>query len=275
MEKIGLLISVLLLTSCLKEELPVDFVPNSAVVVSVAEMGSDYRNQLYYNLEKQEFVGENEKSIWDFGVALQDSQVHLFANGSKLMRVANYGQLNFSDVSDTAGFNQMARVEDESKPAYLNTAFQNAQQGDLFIVDRGFGAGGELLGFFKLRLVKFSKSVVKIEVAEMDASSPIIEYDLVPVSTPHFYSFTHDQSLSVEPSSEHWDLCFTQYSTYFEEDKINYLVTGCLLNRSGTTAIAYEGEEWENITFDRLQGNILVKSRCNWLRLEAFQWNFL
>jgi hypothetical protein len=66
------LVAVLSLSSCLNKETGLTLppapphVPGDVVVSSVA-MGSDYKLQIFYNLEQNTIVGSNDFTAWDLG----------------------------------------------------------------------------------------------------------------------------------------------------------------------------------------------------------------
>lgn len=255
MEKvIGLLaLTGLLCTGCLKEELPVNFVPDGSVQEVQAEMSSDYRYQLYYNIEENAFVGQNEKTEWDFGIQLFANQIYIVANGSKLMRVANLGNVAFDAQLDTSGFENNARIESENVPAFQEPAFGDFQKGDLFLMDRGRGPAGEKFGFCKIKLTDIQGDKITLSVGSVEATMPERNIAVDAAEVMQFFNAESSTPVLVEPVDKAWDLTFTQYTTYFPEEDINYLVVGCLLNRGTTQAIQFEENRWEEIGFEDLQ----------------------
>jgi hypothetical protein len=261
MEKI--IISALLflgLTSCLKEEVQINYTPNTGGLIAEAAMGSDYSNQLYYNLQKNEFVGNNNKLVWDFGFTLLNQDIILFANGSKLMRVSNFGPVEFANKLDTLGFSAKAKIENEDGIAFEKNAFGPWSPGDLFLMDRGFNSIGSHLGFWKMKIIKSTSNTVELSIGEISNTSPIRTFELD--STHKFYSLDNLSTVLVEPLENEWDLIFTQYTEYFSDDNINYLVTGCLLNRGESSAVLLEdGTTWENVDFHMAQSVSWSKKR--------------
>ena len=58
---------LLFLLGCHKGEIPITPHFIGALETTVISIGSDYKNQIFYNLESNAVVSQNEKTEWDLG----------------------------------------------------------------------------------------------------------------------------------------------------------------------------------------------------------------
>ena len=96
-----ILLVILSFISCEKGEIAIEpHEPGDAIVNSV-EMYSDYRNQIYFDLETNEVVGFNEKIEWDLAFECGANGNHIFINTAKSMFIAKSNAANvFSGACD-------------------------------------------------------------------------------------------------------------------------------------------------------------------------------
>lgn len=230
-ESLLLLAIVILMSSCWKEEEAVDPYPRGNSMEAQLEMGSGYEDQIYFNLGDNQIVKSNSKYLWDIAFSCQsDSTIRL--NSGRNIRAANSGLTDFLLVNDTSG---QEFKWDWSNGKNDSTALYGAFFGDnIFIIDLGSDADFNSLGFIKARFTLDGENL-QVEYASLE-SNDTKTVTLIPDQAFNHvhYSFLTDEYVSAEPPKASYDVVFTQYVYYFEEEQLAYLVVGTLINPYST-----------------------------------------
>src|SRR3954466_10152373 len=83
------LVLVFCLSSCFKEKpIPQPYINNSGDI-HVADMGENYSEQLYFNMQTQAFVDSNSKYVWNMAFDCDLSTHNIWINGANLMMVCH------------------------------------------------------------------------------------------------------------------------------------------------------------------------------------------
>jgi HmuY protein len=234
-QMVGSLAIAAFFSGCIAEETPV--LPHEAgnLLTTTIEMGTDYRWQLYFNLEKNQVVGRNLKSDWDlaFDANLDGNAVRL--NSGKFMFGLNTQKQLFSEVTDTVGFERHKRWD--AANAIDSFVIGNKHSDKIYLLDLGYDEKSNALGFKKIKMVSVSRQKYVLQYADIqDNTFQTVE---IPKDTNYnytYFSFKTNTSVRVEPPKKDWDLAFTQYIHIFYEPYQPYLVTGVLLNSCQTYA---------------------------------------
>ena len=228
--------------SCEKSELPVRRYDKGNVKTFSIDLNSDYRYQVFYDLETKTEVSRNLKTIWDLGFETSENGYHLTLNSSKAMQVYHTGSTDFNAELVVPSSDW---VWDEPSGNMDSTAFGEwtvgaelnfASKGLVYIVDRGFDFLGNHLGYKKLSIVSLDHSGYTIRFANLDGSDEtqkIITKDS-DYNLTHFSFDNGGNMVKVEPPKLKWDIVFTQYTHVFHDGPAPslYLVTGVIQNRS-------------------------------------------
>ncbi|HRE74300.1 MAG TPA: HmuY family protein [Saprospiraceae bacterium] len=258
-----ILVTLVSLPSCLKEELPVESpVPGDIITQSIS-MGTDYRWQIYFDLGTNSVVGQNLKCTWD--LAFQCDGDKVFLNSAKFMFIRNTQQQDFSAVTDTSGFHQN-RSWDEPSGHPDSTAIGNwFDNTPVYIIDRGYDHLGNHLGFRKIRILNVSPASYVIRFAHLDGSGDTtITLQKDPQFNFTFFTFDNGGTpVQVEPPKDTWDLVFTQYTHIFYDETpvAPYLVVGCLINNWETTAAFEPFLDFSEIDYSDLSALTLTNAR--------------
>jgi len=234
--------------TCKKGELPVPKHQPGDVITSTVNLGSDYRYQIFFNLEKNMVVSQNLKTAWDLGFETSENGYRIILNSSKAMYAYNTGKKDFNQVTDTVGFE--ANKKYDSPDGDLNkTAIGNWMLNkNVYIVDRGYNENGNKIGFKKLQILQVDSIKYKIRYANLDGSSDVtLEITKNNSYNFTFFSFETNSTVIIEPPKSEWDIVFTQY---LEALSTPYLVTGVLLNRYNTYATMDSSKTFSEITYD-------------------------
>jgi len=223
-------------TGCEKDELPKPVSGNPSANTVQVSMGSDYGNQLFFDLATNTIVSQNMRDIWDLGFAGEGNEIIL--NSSKFMSLS---KTDFTDLANVTSSTPVDWHYDNHAGKADSMAFYQWELDKVYIINRGQGLAGEQLGKLKMQIIGVDETSYTIRWgATLNAAT--FETATFQRSDLHnftFFSFTSSGTVSVEPEKDQWDLCFTSYTFNFH-DGTPYLVTGVLTNRN--LVRAYESE---------------------------------
>ncbi|HAS36054.1 MAG TPA: hypothetical protein DCS15_06175 [Flavobacteriales bacterium] len=209
------LLSSFLLQSCIPDDVAVLPYDRGDLNTVDLEMGERFDKMTFYSLKDAEIVQECSLTAFDF--YLGDSIVRF--NPSRLMRSAIARSASFDEVQDTLGLDFSYEQSDGfGEPALL-------ADGEIRIIDMGYDEEGLHLEPYKIRLSK------------KDSDTYVLEYALLregvskesEVEAGSYFSIVEGEEIQL-PKAEEYDLLFTRYNFYFEEEVTNYLVVGVLIS---------------------------------------------
>ena len=238
-----------LLMSCEKEELPVPAHDPGNVITNNVQMESDYRYQLFFDLETNTMVKKTFKKIWDLGFEASEYGYRVILNSAKAMFIANTHQADFFAVSDTVGLN----FRWDAISGNLDSTAIDDWRGtnDVYVIDRGFDEAGLHQGFSKIVLLSVASDEYLVKFSNLDGTN---EMSLTIAKNDSFnFSFLSldGNIVSAQPEKGGWDLVFSQYTHVFEGNPPTpYLVTGCLSNRNKVEVAAVFDKDFDSITLD-------------------------
>jgi len=244
-----LVLSLMILTSCFKEDEQVIPQRPGDVTTTVIEMLPDYSIQSFFNLSSGQVVDTNLKTSWDIGLSCKEGDYSLILNTSRFMKIAHTGSDLFEVTYASEGFEWLF---DESTGVPSGNAigqwWENTVDGpvgmnEVLLVDRGIDEEGLPAGFYKIQpmIDPFSHNVT-VRIAELDGSADRT-FGFTKDNSRNYVtmSFETGQNLvQPEPVRTAWDLLFTQYTTLLYTDTgepYPYLVTGVLINDSLVSAV--------------------------------------
>ncbi|MCC7332879.1 MAG: HmuY family protein [Flavobacteriales bacterium] len=254
-----ILCSVLFLTSCMKEELPIPKHDPGNVITNSVDIGATYKWQVYFNLQNNTVVGKNLKTDWDLGFETSETGYRVVLNSSKVMFARETGSTDFASVVDTAGF-ESAKKYDKPNGDMNYTAIGDwkTTPNQVYVIDRGYNDIGAHQGFRKIVFQSVDNTSYSIKFANLNGSNE--NTIIIPKDSNYnftFFSFSTMSTVSVEPPKKDWDIVFTQY---LEDLGTPYLVTGCLINRHETSAATDSITDFSSITYDFAQTKTLTQN---------------
>jgi HmuY protein len=222
---------------CIKEEEPVTPRPvDLSLIQSKISLGTDYRYQAYYNLEKDSMLSRNLKFDWDVAFDASNTEgVSMYLNSAKYMFASPVTNGNFETLKDTMGFFKNRRWDASNRPD--SPAIGNIKSLDkFFVIDKGYDAAGDAAGFVKIKFEAINDKKIKFKYANIDENKGT-QVDIARTNTYNlvYFSFKTGKEVMVEPPKDDWDLNFTQYIHTFTNPFTPYLVTGVLINPYNTT----------------------------------------
>ena len=240
-----ILLTVILLKSCFKEEDPIPPHEQGDLEEGQAALGSYYENQVYFDLYRNMEVASSSILDWDLCFESASGGWTIRLNSSKSMLAGNSGDTVFSaelkqedldmrfDKSDgnpdsTALANWFSISED--------SAWSNRY---VYLLDRGSDPLGNLLGQKQLQFDMQSDHFVMRHANADNSQDTTIHIARDPSMDQVFYSF-ESGIVNIAPPPEQWSLLFTRYTTMLvteEGDDYPYLVVGVLLNPNSVAAV--------------------------------------
>lgn len=237
-----------IITSCQKDELPVPKHKSGNVITATVNMNSNYKYQIFYDLETNSVISQNLKTAWDLGFETSENGYRIILNSSKAMFAYNTGQTDFSAITDTTGF--AANKKWDAPSGNLDsTAIGNWKTNTpVYILDRGYNENGQKIGFKKIQFISVDGYKYSIRYADLNGTGDTTlqifkdnKYNFT------FLSFNTNSAVIIEPPKTDWDIVFTQYT---EALSTPYIVTGALLNRYNTLATMDSEKIFSQITYE-------------------------
>lgn len=235
---IYIFISIVLLTSCFKEDDPM---PPSILQETTIELNQYYQYQVYFDLGTGKNIATNDRNIWDLSFESNDSAWHILLNTSAFMLAANSGETDFEMVTDTTGLNWKYDKSDGNPDSTAIGKWLSIHESDtiyhnnVYVIDRGLTHLGVYRGLKKMLISKVNSTQYEIKYADLNGDN-YQEFTIQKDPDVKYAYFSFDDSgsqIQIEPNSDSWDLLFTQYTTLIftnEGEPYPYLLNGVLVN---------------------------------------------
>jgi hypothetical protein len=213
--------------------------PGSLNQASVS-MGSDYRTQVYYDLESAKMVASASKMDWDLAFDASAEGVTIWLNTGRLMQAAPTTASDFSLVPVLADLAFRPDAPDGHANKTALAGWEN-DMGRVWVIDRGYTIAGLPIPAMKVRLLDVDSTAYSLEMAPLSATTAAASW-VIPKRAGYnrvYFSMDGQGSIrDIEPRQDAWDIHFTQYTErlFDGSDTIPYLVTGVLLNPYLVTA---------------------------------------
>lgn len=270
MKKAFLVALVPILGACFKKEIPVKK-PTSGAITTQVELGGNYASQIYYDLETNSILRQNNREVWDLAFESGDNGFHILLNESRIMAAALSNETDIIALTSDAS---LTYSWDFHTGNLDSTAIGDWQSlGKVYAIDLGTGLSGANLGKKKLKVVFVSASEYQIQFADL-SSSTIQTFTIPKSSTSGFTYFSMTGSgalMDIEPNKETWDLVFTAYCHVFDIHT-PYSVVGVLSNRYGVKV------QEVSVPFDEMKYSDIVEStfkdRINVIGYDWKTYNF-
>jgi hypothetical protein len=223
-----------LLSSCLKEELPVPRTPRGNVVEAEACVGASYEDQVWFDISSNSITARNSKMDWDLAFAGDASGWVIRLNGARFMRAKATEQTDITLATDTTGFGPSWRV-DHNEGSEDSLALGDWRDDDaVYVIDLGNTVFGLPMGLRKLQIVSSDVSGYAFRVAQLDGSG-VQEFTVGkdPSRAYVHFNLRAGQPITIAPPDGQYDIVFTQYTYQFYDPYMAYLVTGAVSGFSG------------------------------------------
>lgn len=244
---ITIITSLLLITSCFKEdEMITPHVPGN-VKTQVIPLTYYYTNQVYFDFETSTIVSTNTKSSHDLNFSSSDTSLIIRLNTANFAFAAETDYENLSQKIDTTGLiwkfdPSSGNTDSTALSEWISfTDIDTTYSNKVWLINRGIDALGLPLGIIKIKFEKYLNNSFYFSWANLNDENIISTI----VTTKNDYNYTqfsfdNNAITQSEPQSNTWDLVFSQYTTLLFTDENTpypYLVTGVLLNSNAIAAI--------------------------------------
>lgn len=250
---------LLLLTSCFKEDEMVAPHQPGDLSEQTIPMGQYYATQEYFDLGTNSVISSNSKDIFDLRFSCADSSIIIRLNSARFMRAANTNDTSFYTLKDTTGqdwlYDAASGNADDIALKYwykINGNDTNFTH-NVYFIDRGIDALGNVQGVRKLRITGYHNNKYSLEYANLDNSNYYkIEVEKQPERNYVELNLNSGETQSkLEPNKDYWDIVFTQYTDILKTsdgEDYPYLVTGVLLNSNNVIAALDTTLDFDQIT---------------------------
>jgi hypothetical protein len=237
-----LLLLVMSLSSCFKEERPVPKNDRGPLSFASYDMGSRYDSSLYYSLLDKKNTKTVNKYDWHLGFYSDSSSAHIIINTGIPIKVYKTLQTQFEEVTDSNGFSLLEMIEfpngDLDSLALKDVLNTNV----VYALDLGRNADLQWQGF---RLIKIKKEANSYSVQYTQLGGVNPKTESIPFTQNknyHFYNLLNGQSI-YEPYSKDWEIQFKQYLHIYYNPFQTYAVVGCHINPERVKAYQYKGSK--------------------------------
>ena len=239
MKKLNIIYVFFVLLGCEQNEIPIKQHSSGNITSKQINMGSSYSQQIFYNLNDNTVITENEKTDWDLAFESSSEGWNIIINSSTFSQLAELSDINFNDHISVNNLNwrydNPLGIRDE-------TAFGDYRnKNSVYILDRGYKLNGNNRGYKKIIIDSINNTSYYIKYANLDNTS-MQNLEIKKDNTYNFQyiSLDNDETINIEPKKENWDLLFTQYTHLFldNEETPAYLVTGVLTNYLNNIMVA-------------------------------------
>ncbi len=241
-------------TSCEKVEQPLSLPDKSGSEYMLIQMGEDYKDQLFFDLETKSVVYTSPVNSWDFAFETGVNDYHVFMNGGGTgVFVYNTHQTDITKVITAPGikdnewqFDQASGTNDSTGIGEWHTG--NRSKSEVYVVklDPTFYPDT----FRKIQLLNVTdKSYVMAYSNLRDNKVKTITIEKNPNYNYVYFSFQDDGKITTpEPPKNTWDIVFTRYRyNYHYLNNFTYPVTGVLTNPYNTIAAKDSTQTYEKI----------------------------
>jgi len=239
MKKLNIIYVFIFLLGCEQNEIPIKQHSSGNITSKQINMGSSYSQQIFYSLNDNTVITENEKTDWDLAFESSSEGWNIIINSSTFSQLAELSDINFNDHISVNNLNwrydNPLGIRDE-------TAFGDYRnKNSVYILDRGYKLNGNTRGYKKIIIDSINNTSYYIKYANLDNTS-MQNLEIKKDNTYNFQyiSLDNDETINIEPKKENWDLLFTQYTHLFldNEETPAYLVTGVLTNYLNNIMVA-------------------------------------
>jgi hypothetical protein len=265
-----LILSVLLLASCFKEEQPVLKKDRGDVVSQSVEMGVTYDKRFYISLDQKNITGEIDKFTWDIGLAGDSLNPYIRLNTALGMYAVNTYKTSIFEVSDTAGMMQNIRYDYPGGHADSLALSGILDSNQVFLIYLGTDQSFQSRGFL---LLSASLNTNKYQLHYRYLNSLVDYFTNVSFnsSKQHILYNFKSQTVKDEPALDNWDFQITQYTHIYYDPFQTYSVVGCLINPYRVEASEYSGSKsFSEITFNDAQNLVFSKKED----IIGFSWKY-
>jgi len=231
---------IVALSSCMKEDEAITLAPPGPVKQGVANMGVNYENQIYFDLETGNSIVRPYKT-YDLAFEASKSGLRIYLNSAKFMFACNtqsYDMAMANTTGKTWALDCEQLLDDTlALGKYWQDSSFSAQGSIVYGIDRGKLEHTGNDRWRKIKVLSVDSIKYVICFSNLDNTS-LDTVDIVKddnYSLMYFSFDTPNQLVQQAPPKNQWDFVFTKYThVFFEYDATSpfryYFVTGVIQN---------------------------------------------
>lgn len=238
---------VVLFSSCFKEDRPIVLPEAPGSSVETVFLGSEYQNQLFYNLSRLDYVQRDIRD-WDLAFDCRTDSFKVVTNYGRDIFVARTQLHDLTSLTQSFNHRDFDWLYDFPSGVLDSNAFGNwkAEHGSstpYYLIDMGRRLPQEER-YYYVRVVEANPDSYTLHIGllfENGSSDPtVLTWPRNPSQTYTYVNLRTQQVMTdFEPPKNDWDILFTRYRHIFyiepnPELPFPYLVTGALLNPYNT-----------------------------------------
>ena len=105
MKKINIIYVFIFLLGCEQNEIPIKQHSSGNITSKQINMGSSYSQQIFYSLNDNTVITENEKTDWDLAFESSSEGWNIIINSSTFSQLAELSDINFNDLISVNNLN--------------------------------------------------------------------------------------------------------------------------------------------------------------------------
>lgn len=258
MNKLGGLMAfggVLLLTGCLREELPVparaERTGNAVSYTAGICLGGSYGDQVWFDLATNTEVSRNAKTAWDLAFESTNGGWRIRLNSANFMRAQASGQFDIAVATDTVGYSAGWLIDAPSGHGD-STAIGDRRTGqEVVVLDLGYNNMGLPVGLRKLQVVSVDEGGYTIRLARLNGTQvQEAHVSRDPARRYVHFKISSAQEVTIAPPDGTYDLVMTQFTTQFYDPYMPYHVTGAINGFSGLRAAELVAPDFDAVSLD-------------------------
>ena len=246
------------ITSCFKEENPIDPFDRGDAVTKTINTGNngDYGDQIFYDLSGNREVKVIDRTSWDLAFETAAGSEIVRLNEASKMQASKTGITDFNAITNltslTLTFDWDKASGSEDSLALKDWITAGVPSNEVFIIDLGETPNLAVRGYKKLQILGVTATDFTIKYANINGSNEHTKTIPKQTAKNHTcFSFSGDGNVvDAEPDNDSWDLLFTQYlHTFYDSDPaVSYSVNGVLLNPKSVKAAKVFDKDFSAIT---------------------------
>jgi len=257
MKVLRIIISLVVLISCDIGEIPLDPIITESEICTIP-MGSNYMTQIYYSLENNQIVSQNNRTDWDIAFESKQDSNYIYLNSSKFAQAWLISDTPFDDP-----INLEQALWQWDQPCLINngTAINISTQEDVYyVIDLGLDENLEGSGFIKFKVINSDSDGYTFRYSSIDNSiDTTLSANKNESYNKIYFSFINNSIVNIEPQSTNWNLLFSSYTHIFSKNT-PYLVTGVLINSQLVSVACDTSSLFDEISINSVQS--LSYSNC-------------
>ena len=171
MKKLNIIYVFIFLLGCEQNEIPIKQHSSGNITSKQINMGSSYSQQIFYNLNDNTVITENEKTDWDLAFESSSEGWNIIINSSTFSQLAELSDINFNDLISVNNLNW--RYDNPLGIKY-GTAFKDYRnKNSVYILDRGYKLNGNNRGYKKIIIDSINNTSYYIKYANLDNTSTV------------------------------------------------------------------------------------------------------